>query len=149
MGITRRGLLGGAGMLAALTALPGAAFAAERAIAAVAPSATSTKFSKEQFVALQGSVFEVLAHVPQSLTLLSVDDIPAPPAPNLASFAVMPKSLAPDRNVVAFALHFRGGSTRLASGNWLVKNDTLGEFRMFLVPSRDGQLLYTAIFAHL
>jgi hypothetical protein len=83
-----------------------------------------------------------------SLILLSVTQLPTPPAPtNLASFAVMPPASYLTPIVTdAFALQFRGPQD-LPQGSYTFRHPVLGEFALLIVPG-NGQT-YTGIINHL
>jgi uncharacterized protein DUF6916 len=82
----------------------------------------------------------------QVLTLVSVEDIPEPTPPDTTLFAVQPTESAPTPKVTAFSLRFYGGIKQLKQGTYTLQNERTGEFRLFIVPSGDGQLFCTAIF---
>lgn len=143
MAITRREVLGGCSVLAALAAMPTAlslgAYAETRA--------ASTPLSKDTFMPLKGSSFQVTSGSSrQSLTLVSVDDMPEPAPLDTARFAVQPPKSAPTPKLTTFSLRFYGGIKKLKQGTYTFQHEKIGEFRLFIVPSGDGQLFYTAIF---
>ena len=143
MAITRRELLGCSSMLVALAAIP----AGLSVIADAKTLVPSAPFSKDTFAALEGSNFQVTSHsTRQVLTLVSVEDIPEPAPPDFARFAVQPPKSAPTPKLTAFSLRFYGGVKQLKQGTYTFQHEKIGEFRLFIVPSGDGQLFYTAIF---
>lgn len=75
------------------------------------------------------------------IRLVAVDDLRESPSPQDDA-----------KGIEHFALRFEGPSSLpLSQGTYSVKHDTLGKFKLFIVPSGDGQsgLSYTAIFNRL
>jgi hypothetical protein len=133
-------------MMAALAAIPGAI----SVIAAAETVATSAPLTKDTFVALRGSSFQIASgSTRQVLTLVSVEDIPEPVPPDTTLFAVQPPTSAPTPKLTAFSLRFQGGVKQLKQGTYTFQHERTGPFRLFTVPSQDGQLFYTAIFNRL
>jgi len=146
MELTRRELLGRCSMLAALAAMP----AAPSLSAYAEMRNPSNPLSKDTFMALKGSSFQVTSGSDrQWMTLISVDDIPEPAPPDFARFAVQPKKSAPTPKLTTFSLRFYGGIKKLKQGTYTFQHEKIGEFRLFIVPSGDRQLFYTAIFNRL
>src|SRR5579859_1190040 len=81
---------------------------------------------------------------PVWVTLLAVEDLPALPAVNPASFAVASKQSSSAPTTSGFVLRF-GGSTPLSQGTYLFQHDALGLFALFAVPQGNGRQVYNAI----
>jgi len=106
-------------------------------------------FTREKFLPLVNSSFEVISGSGQHLwmTLLSVDDI-AGPAANAAPLAVAPKPARfPSPKLNTFTMRFQGTGQALAQGTYQFIHSSTGSFPMFVVPS--GNLLYTATICRL
>lgn len=143
MAITRRELLGRGSLLAALAVMPTSLLAGE----ATKLAANSPLLTKADFEALKGSVFQVTSgKVRQSMTLVSVEDVAKPEEPNLASFAVRPSSVPAIRTLTTFAVRFYGGSKPLPQGTYTFEHEKLGTFSLFIVPTGNSDLFYTATF---
>lgn len=133
-------------MWAALAAMPSTL----SVMAAAQTKAASSPLSKDMFASLKGSSFQVTSGSSrQALTLVSVDDIPEPALPYTASFAVPPPPSAPTPKLTAFSLRFYGGIKKLKQGTYSFHHEKTGQFSLFIVPSGNGQLFYTAIFNRL
>jgi hypothetical protein len=144
MGITRRKLLGQCSMWAALAAMP-----AGLSVSANAGTKAAYPVSKDLFTSLEGSTFEVTSgSTHQTLTLVSVDDIPAPIPPDPARFDVQPPRGAQAVSTTAFSLRFYGGTRNLKQGTYKFQNSATGSFNLFIVPGTNPQF-YIAIFNRL
>jgi hypothetical protein len=102
---------------------------------------------REHFAGVVGTSFKVIfpggTTAPLWLTLMAVEDLPALPVTNPASFAVprLQAATAPVTN--GFLLRF-GTTGQLEQGSYLFEHETLGKFALFIVP--DGrQQVYTAV----
>lgn len=101
---------------------------------------------REHFAGAVGTSFKVVfpggTTAPLWLTLMAVEDLPALPVTNPASFAVprLQTATAPVTN--GFLLKF-GTTGQLEQGSYLFEHETLGKFALFIVP--DGQQAYTAV----
>jgi len=126
MPISRRELLGSCTMWAALAAMPAALKAT-----ALAGTKPTVPLSEAVWTSLLGSTFQVKSgSTVQTLTLVSVEDYPAPnPASQLTSFS----------------LRFYGGVKQLKQGTYTFQNATIGKVSLFMVPG-NNPLFYEAIF---
>lgn len=130
MGISRRRLLGGCTLWAAVAAMPTAL-----RVAALAQPKSGLPLTKELWTALQGSAFDVTSGTNhQTLTLVAVEDAPAPPQSGAGSTP----------QLTAFTLRFYGGVKQLKQGTYSFKGDKTGGFSLFIVPGNDP-LFYDAV----
>ena len=140
MGISRRGLLQLAPMLAAAGIIP-------KRLLADAPAASFPELSQESFGACANTPFEAVDGSGKSIwvTLTSVEDMTTQIAElNRSAWAALPVRVPgePPRFDV-FAVHFYGPPGSLAQGTYTMNHATLGSFPMFIVPDRYSS--YTAI----
>lgn len=140
MGISRRGLLQLAPVLAAAGVIP-------KRLLADSPSASFAELSQASFGGCVNTAFEAVDAGAKSIwvTLTSVEDQTAQVAEsNRSAWSALPRRASgePPR-LDAFALHYYGPPGSLAQGTYTMNHATLGSFAMFLVPQ--GYSSYIAI----
>jgi hypothetical protein len=141
MAVSRRELLGGCTMLAALAAMP----AALKVTALAQTKSDTLPVSKEVWTSLQGEAFEVTSSsTRQMLTLMEVEDMEAPAAASPARFAAGRAKVPLTPAATTFSLRFYGGVKRLKQGTYMFENEKTGKFRLFIVPGKNP-LYYHAI----
>jgi hypothetical protein len=108
------------------------------------------KASDEMFKPLIGETFVVLQGYRrlEELTLLSVTSSTAPKVEPGLPRVDRPSKL-PKQAVNSFSLRFETSGSPLRQGTYTLRNDTLGDFPLFIVPSGMGlnQVFYTATFS--
>jgi hypothetical protein len=109
-------------------------------------AAALQNIAREHFAGAVGTSFKVVfpggTTTPLWLTLMAVEDLPALPVVNPASFAVPRLGTATAPVTDGFLLSF-GTTGQLQQGSYLFEHQTLGKFAMFTVP--DGQQAHTAV----
>ncbi len=147
MGMTRREMLGLGGLLATAAAMPAAV------MGAAGPSPlhpiSGVTLTRTLFESLKGASFQVTTgSTRQYLTLTAVEDLEtAPAAATLAKNPPLNVTQAPQPD--AYRVRFYGGTKLLRQGTYPFQNPRTGAFSVFIVPSGDGQMNYTAIFNHI
>lgn len=140
MGISRRGLLQMAPMLAAAGIIP-------KRLLAETPSTGFPELSQESFGGYANTPFEAVDRSGKSIwvTLTSVEDQTTQIAElNRSAWAALPvRTGGEPPHFDVFALHFYGPPGSLAQGTYTMNHATLGSFPIFLVPN--GYSSYTAI----
>jgi hypothetical protein len=141
MAVSRRELLGGCTILAALAAMP----AALKVIALAQTKPDTLPVSKEVWTSLQGAAFEVKSSsTRQMLTLVEVEDMAEPAAANPGRFAAGRERVPLTPTATNFSLRFYGGVKKLKQGTYTFENEKTGKFPLFIVPGKDP-LYYHAI----
>lgn len=140
MGISRRGLLQFAPILAVTGAIP------KRLLAETA-SPDFAALSQESFSGCVNTPFEAVDPKGKStwLTLTSVEDLTSQIAElNRSAWAALPQRLpAEPPRLNVYALHFYGPPGSLTQGTYTMNNATVGSMPIFLVP--DGYSSYMAV----
>lgn len=141
MAVSRRELLGGCTMLAALAAIP----AALKVTALAQTQSDTLPVSKEVWTSLQGEAFEVTSSsTHQMLTLMEVEDMAEPAAASPARLAAGRAKAALTPTATNFSLRFYGGVKQLKQGTYAFASEKTGKFRLFIVPGKNP-LNYDAI----
>jgi hypothetical protein len=102
--------------------------------------------TKESFAPYVGTGFKISQGTSQPvwIRLMSAEQFPANPQHQHEI------SVASTRKTSTYRLRFLGSSEKvLPQGSYTLEHDKLGTIKLLLVPSGDGQQLYTAIVTHL
>src|SRR5436305_1597109 len=111
---------------------------------------TIEHLNRDSFAGAVGSGFQVSRDESGAdsvwLRLLSVNDFVKPTPVNPANLAVQLKKPSFQPATTAFSLVFLGPAFQLLSQDtYVFRHDTLGTFKLFIVPNGFGQQTYTAV----
>jgi len=150
MSVSRRTFLAAGQALLATAAFPMRFLGAAASNFGPSAGANLLTATKATFQPLVNSSFAVRSGLltPAWLTLLSVEDLNPTTPVQTKNQAPRANGLRTPQTVIdTFALNFYGTGEMLPQGTYELEHHTLGQFSLFIVPSRSST--YTAIISHI